>query len=103
MPAETVRVALASGSMSRMGFGLTAAEIAAESEWVTGKPLAAVTAAKPGTCPDAGAEWGDPFAKPFWNGWGVTPTQQRFQPAAMAQLSADQVPHLKLKWAFAFP
>ena len=103
MPAETVRVALASGSMSRMGFGLTAAEIAAVSEWVTGKPLATVTAAKPGTCPDAGAAWGDPFAKPFWNGWGVTPTQQRFQPAAMAQLSADQVPHLKLKWAFAFP
>jgi polyvinyl alcohol dehydrogenase (cytochrome) len=45
----------------------------------------------------------EPFKGPQWNGWGVTPSQRRFQPAAMAQLSADQVPRLKLKWAFGFP
>jgi polyvinyl alcohol dehydrogenase (cytochrome) len=33
----------------------------------------------------------------------VDPSQQRFQPAAQAQLTAAQVPSLRLKWAFGFP
>jgi polyvinyl alcohol dehydrogenase (cytochrome) len=40
---------------------------------------------------------------PAWNGWGVTITNTRFQPAAAAQLAAADVPRLKLKWAFGFP
>ena len=40
---------------------------------------------------------------PRWNGWGAGPGQHRFQPAAMAGLSAADVPRLKLKWAFGFP
>ena len=47
---------------------------------------------------------GDLSASPSWNGWGVDPaTNARFQPAKAAGLSADQVPSLKLKWAFGFP
>src|ERR1700730_4307989 len=38
-----------------------------------------------------------------WNGWGASPTQQRFQPAERARLSTDAVPKLTLKWAFGFP
>src|SRR5205807_9618186 len=38
-----------------------------------------------------------------WNGWGADLTNSRFQPADHAGLTADQVPQLKLKWAFAFP
>jgi polyvinyl alcohol dehydrogenase (cytochrome) len=41
--------------------------------------------------------------QPQWNGWGAAPTQQRFQPAERARLSADAVPKLTLKWAFGFP
>ena len=44
-----------------------------------------------------------PFAGPYWNGWGVDASNRRMQPAAMAGLRADQVPQLKLKWAFGFP
>ena len=47
-----------------------------------------------------------PFAAspgPQWNGWGAAPTQQRFQSADGARLTADAVPRLKLKWAFGFP
>ncbi len=51
----------------------------------------------------AGDAFTEPFTRPHWNGWGVTASQRRFQPAAMAQLSVDQVPRLKLKWAFGFP
>ena len=43
-----------------------------------------------------------PFAGPYWNGWGVDLSNRRMQPAAMAGLRADQVPQLKLKWAFGF-
>ena len=42
-------------------------------------------------------------ATPSWNGWGVDATNGRFQSAKVAGIAADQVPHLKLKWAFGFP
>ncbi len=42
-------------------------------------------------------------AAPAWNGWGVDTTNGRFQQAKAAGVSADQVPKLKLKWAFGFP
>jgi polyvinyl alcohol dehydrogenase (cytochrome) len=56
-----------------------------------------------GTCPTAGAPFGDALNTPHWNGWGVDPSQHRYQPSAMAQLAADDVPRLKLKWAFGYP
>jgi len=40
---------------------------------------------------------------PAWNGWGVDPTNARFQSARSAGLPADRVSGLKLKWAFGFP
>lgn len=40
---------------------------------------------------------------PSWTGWGVDPANSRFQPAAKAGISAADVPHLKLKWAFGIP
>src|SRR5258708_1049488 len=45
----------------------------------------------------------DPSAGPQWNGWGVDLANTRFQTAKDAGISADKVPQLKLKWAFAFP
>src|SRR5262249_42267003 len=63
---------------------------------------AAISAAPGDNLCAAGDAFTEPFTGPHWNGWGVTPSQRRFQPAAMAQLSADQVPRLKLKWAFGF-
>ena len=40
---------------------------------------------------------------PAWNGWGVDSTNGRFQLAKAAGIAANQVPGLKLKWAFGFP
>jgi glucose dehydrogenase len=45
----------------------------------------------------------EPSAGPAWNGWGNSDKNTRFQPAANAGLTADQVPNLKLKWAFDVP
>ena len=33
-----------------------------------------------------GAAFADPLSKPHWNGWGVDPSQHRFQPSDMARL-----------------
>jgi len=43
-----------------------------------------------------------PVDGPRWNGWGADLGNSRFQPAAMAGLTRDQVPLLRLKWAFGF-
>ena len=56
-----------------------------------------------GACPDKTAPFVEPLNEPHWNGWGVDPSQHRFQPAEMAGLAANDVPRLKLKWAFGFP
>jgi polyvinyl alcohol dehydrogenase (cytochrome) len=41
------------------------------------------------------------LSAPQWNGWGLEPTQHRFQPNP--GLKAADVPRLKVKWAFAYP
>ena len=51
----------------------------------------------------ANAPYSDTASGPEWNGWGVTITNTRFQAAGSAGLSADEVPRLKLKWAFGYP
>src|ERR1700733_7099446 len=38
-----------------------------------------------------------------WNGWGADPGNTRFQTAKAAGLTREDVPKLKLKWAFGFP
>ena len=50
--------------------------------------------------PDA---FGDIAKMPGWNGWGADVENSRFQPGERAGLKRDEVPKLKLKWAFAFP
>ncbi|HXA77819.1 MAG TPA: PQQ-binding-like beta-propeller repeat protein [Candidatus Acidoferrales bacterium] len=42
-------------------------------------------------------------AAPAWNGWSADAGSGRFQTAKAADISADQVHRLKLKWAFGFP
>jgi polyvinyl alcohol dehydrogenase (cytochrome) len=37
-----------------------------------------------------------------WNGWSPTATNDRYQPADVAGLTAADVPKLALKWAFGF-
>lgn len=56
----------------------------------------------PNQCP-ANAPLRDPARGAAWNGWGADLSNTRFQPAKTAQLTADGVPRLKLKWAFGFP
>jgi polyvinyl alcohol dehydrogenase (cytochrome) len=45
----------------------------------------------------------DPSSEPGWNGWGNGPDNNRFQAGKNAGIAADQLPKLKLKWAFGMP
>jgi polyvinyl alcohol dehydrogenase (cytochrome) len=45
----------------------------------------------------------NPANGPSWNGWSPRTSNARFQTAANAGLTAQQVPSLKLKWAFGVP
>ena len=45
----------------------------------------------------------DISSTPSWNGWGNDVSNTRFQSAKAAGITPEQVPHLKLKWAFGFP
>ena len=45
----------------------------------------------------------NPAGGPSWNGWSPNTSNARFQTAANAGLTAQQIPNLKLKWAFGVP
>jgi polyvinyl alcohol dehydrogenase (cytochrome) len=101
---EQVLAALTTGKMAEQGKALTPAEARSVAMFVTGgKSFGSEAAPAQGACAESAPPFDKPFASPYWNGWGVDTNNRRMQPAAMAGLRADQVPQLKLKWAFAFP
>lgn len=101
---EGVLAVLTTGKMAEQGKALTPTEARAVAMFVTGgKVFGAGDAPKLGVCAEPAPVFDKPFAGPYWNGWGVDSANRRMQPAAMAGLRADQVPQLKLKWAFGFP
>jgi polyvinyl alcohol dehydrogenase (cytochrome) len=98
---ERVVKALFDGVMAAQGRALTATEARAVAVYVTGKPFTGGALPAKAFCADKTASFDK--VKEFWNGWGGDATNQRFQSAALAGLSAADVPKLKLKWAFAIP
>jgi polyvinyl alcohol dehydrogenase (cytochrome) len=104
MSRDSILRALESGVMKRQGTELTQAERTAVAEYL-GNPAASASqpVATTGLCFAKTAPPPDPPGDPVWNGWGVNAQNTRFQPASAAHLSPDQVPKLKLKWAFGFP
>lgn len=101
-PQAIVR-ALTDGAMRYQGYALNGAERRAVASYLTGQPLASdLTGAEQGRCQKSG-EMSNPFEGPRWNGWGPDPENSHYQPSGMAGLAAEDVPRLKLKWAFGFP
>jgi polyvinyl alcohol dehydrogenase (cytochrome) len=96
---QSILTALESGSMAGQGAGLTAAERLAVAAYLVPKDAEVAETSRPNSCSSS---------KPIrsasgWNGWGVDLTNSRYQPARAAGLSPDQIPSLKLKWAFGIP
>jgi polyvinyl alcohol dehydrogenase (cytochrome) len=99
---ERMSFALMFGMMSQQGRDLSQGEIQDIVRYLVGAPPPPQQPLPDSKCRDRGPVLAD-ASLPRWNGWGVDIAQRRFQPAAMAQLSPDNVPRLKLKWAFGFP
>ena len=99
--AEDVIQTLSSGSMKQQAAGLTADQIRALAVYLTGK--------QPGTPIQANLDAnrcqgsGKPItlSGPQWNGWGRDFDNSRYQPKP--GLKAEDVPRLKVKWAWAHP
>jgi polyvinyl alcohol dehydrogenase (cytochrome) len=103
MSPESVQAALTQGMMTTQGSPLSNAEIRALSIFISGKQYGAEEMPKRAFCTGAGPVFDKPLDAPRWNGWGVDLSNHRSQPADMARLRVDQVPRLKLKWAFGLP
>jgi polyvinyl alcohol dehydrogenase (cytochrome) len=102
---DAILASLVSGTMSIVAKDLSAVDKRAVAEYL-GRPAdrsAASTAANSGLCTATTSRPADPLAGPRWIGWGADLANTRFQPANEAGMSVDDVPRLKLKWAFGFP
>lgn len=107
MTAEQVITALEKGPMKAQALDdmISRAERVALAEYLSGKTLGSTPANPTPKSAFCGASNSFPnsLSGPAWNGWGVTMTNARFQPLAAAGMTANDVPRLKLKWAFGFP
>ena len=99
--AEDVIQTLTTGAMKQQASGLTAAQITALAVHLTGKQpgtpiqtnlLVNLCKANPGPVSLNG---------PQWNGWGRDLDNSRYQPKP--GIKPEDVPRLKVKWAFAHP
>ena len=99
--AEDVIQTLSSGSMKQQAAGLTADQIRALAVYLTGKQPGAPIQANldANRCQVAGKPI--TLSGPLWNGWGRDFDNSRYQPKP--GLKAEDVPRLKVKWAWAHP
>lgn len=103
---ERVLEAMTNGAMKSQAEGLSDSQKRMIAEYVTLKPLGAKAlgdaASMKNACPGS-APLNNLSGRGSWNGWSPDQTNARFQTAEAAGLTADQIPRLKLKWAFGFP
>jgi polyvinyl alcohol dehydrogenase (cytochrome) len=98
--ADEVLRALTTGPMRTQAAGLNLNERIALASFVTGKELRGDLAAPPETNVCAKPDSPLDLKAAQWNGWGRGLDNARFQPNP--GLSASEVPHLKLRWAFGY-
>jgi polyvinyl alcohol dehydrogenase (cytochrome) len=95
---EAIYQAMFGGAMGSQATGLSSDEGRAIARFLTGKEFGAGGAALAGKC--SGAPAALTLSDADWNGWSADLTNTRYQPKP--GLGADEVPNLKLRWAFAF-
>ena len=99
--AEDVIQTLTTGSMKQQAKGLSTEQIRALAVHLTGKQPGAST--QPNLAANLCEAKGGPvnLKGPQWNGWGLDLVNSRFQPRP--GIRAEDVPRLKVKWAWAHP
>jgi polyvinyl alcohol dehydrogenase (cytochrome) len=106
MPPERIYAALTTGVMKTQAANLTDEQKRRLAEYMGGRPLGSAALGDASQMPNhctSDLALPDPAKSPEWNGWGVDVHNTRFQDAKAAGITAEQVPNLKLKWAFGFP
>ena len=106
MSPEQILQALEKGAMKAQAAERSRAQRRILAEYLSGKPFGAELLnpiPKSAFCESHTGSTRVSAVGPAWNGWGVTMTNTRFQPSEAAGMTKDDVPHLKLKWAFGFP
>ncbi|HLJ45662.1 MAG TPA: PQQ-binding-like beta-propeller repeat protein [Bryobacteraceae bacterium] len=98
MSPEFILRTLTNGAMRQQGAKLNNEERTAVAEYLSGRHLEPVHMT--GRCTSTPSQ---ALNGTQWNGWGAGLENSRFQTAEAAGINADQVPNLKLKWAFGFP
>jgi polyvinyl alcohol dehydrogenase (cytochrome) len=96
---ESVVSALLTGAMVTQSTGLSADEVRAIARYLTGKEISTTSETTAGLCPVPAKKLGPAAAD--WNGWGLEPSNSRYQ--REPGLTLQGIPRLKLKWAFGFP
>ncbi len=103
---ERVLEAITSGVMKSQAEGLTDEQKRAVAEYVALRPLGSSAkgdaSAFKNQC-SATTPIGEVSGGATWNGWSPDHSNARFQSSSAAGLTAEQIPRLKLKWAFGFP
>ena len=106
MTPEQILQTLEKGAMKAQAAERSRAQRLALAEYLSGKPFSSEPInpiPKSAYCGADAGKFRNSLGGAAWNGWGVTITNSRFEPAEAAGMTADDVPHLKLKWAFGFP
>jgi polyvinyl alcohol dehydrogenase (cytochrome) len=98
--ADTIVLALTTGTMTMQAQMLTADEKKSVAEFLGGAASSASTAAS-GMCATPSAGLADIATRPRWSSWGNDAANSRYQKDP--GLRAEDVPALTLKWAFGFP
>lgn len=106
MSPEAIYEAITTGPMAVQASKLTDEEKVRVAEALSNRPLHGGDAGDAKSMQNHCASnppMSDPASGPAWNGWGVDIINSRFQGGKDAGITPDQVPHLKLKWAFGYP
>src|SRR5687767_2969777 len=100
---EAILTTLTTGNMFRQGSELTDAERRAVAGFLAGRPVGTAGPSPiVGRCTTAAAALQARDLDAGWNGWGGTASNTRARTAALAGVTAADVPKLKLKWAIGF-
>ncbi len=102
MSPRAIVAALETGRMRVHGDELTREERIGVAEFLTNTPFTEDPLPRSVYCEKVFGSDGEPGSV-LWTGWGGDPEGTGFQPSDRAGLTAEDVPKLRLKWAFVFP
>jgi polyvinyl alcohol dehydrogenase (cytochrome) len=101
---EEIYSSMTAGPMAEYAHGLSELEMRTVAVYVGGRPFGSAGEGDASLMPNqctSHLPLSDPVKGPSWNGWGFDATNSRYQPSP--GLRAEDIPRLKLKWAFGFP